>query len=72
MAKPIPLDSMSIEEKLQAMESLWDDLCRRSGGVQSPAWHGEVLTVRDAQLSRGEERIEDWESMKQEIRGKLP
>ena len=35
MANTIPLDKMSVEEKIQAMESLWDDLCRKAGGVSS-------------------------------------
>ena len=33
MASTLPLDKMSVEEKLQAMESLWDDLCNKAGGV---------------------------------------
>ena len=38
MANPLPLKEMSIEEKLRAMESLWDDLCGRAGSMSSPAW----------------------------------
>ncbi|MEK7793329.1 MAG: addiction module protein [Candidatus Hydrogenedentota bacterium] len=60
----LPLDTMSVEEKLQAMETLWDDLCRHDANVPSPAWHGEVLAERDAALARGEETPVDWEVAK--------
>jgi hypothetical protein len=33
MASTLPLETMLVEEKLQAMESLWDDLCSKAGGV---------------------------------------
>src|SRR4051794_29496975 len=55
MANALPLDRMSVEEKIQAMESLWDDLCNRAGGVVSPAWHENVLAERDAAHKRGED-----------------
>jgi hypothetical protein len=61
---------MTVEEKLRAMESLWDDLCRRAGGIESPAWHGEELARRKAQLEQGKDDIEDWETAKRNIRDK--
>jgi hypothetical protein len=51
----IPLDDMSVEEKLQAMESIWDDLCRRAGGVPSPPWHERELPLREEAAQRGED-----------------
>ena len=33
MANTLPLDKMSVAEKIQAMESLWDDLCRKADAV---------------------------------------
>ena len=68
----IPLEDMSIEEKLQAMESIWDDLCARAESVPSPLWHHEVLTDREVALQRGDAQIEDWESAKRSIRNELP
>lgn len=70
MANTLPLDKMTVEEKLQAMESLWDDLCRRAGGVASPDWHREVLEQRDAVHKRGEDEFQDWEAAKREVRDK--
>ena len=68
MANPLPLDKMTIEEKLQAMESLWDDLCKGAGGIISPGWHREALEQRDAAHRRGEDGPQDWETAKKRIR----
>ncbi|MFM7361965.1 MAG: addiction module protein [Cyanobium sp.] len=40
---------MSVDDKLQAMELLWADLCRNPEQVASPAWHDEVLRQRGSQ-----------------------
>jgi hypothetical protein len=68
MAIALPLEQMSVEEKLHAMELLWDDLCNKAGGVTSPAWHEDVLAEREARHQRGEEQVEDWETAKRNIR----
>jgi hypothetical protein len=71
MAGTLPLERMSVEEKLRAMELLWDELCNKAGGVASPAWHEDVLAERDAMLGHGEDRFEDWEAAKRDIRNKV-
>jgi hypothetical protein len=71
MANTIPLEKMSVEEKLQAMESLWDDLCSKAAGVTSPAWHKDVLAERDVAQKRGDDEFEDWDAAKRNIRNKV-
>lgn len=71
MASTLPLEKMSVEEKLQAMELLWDDLCSKAAGVSSPEWHEDVLTERDAVQKRGDDEFEDWEAAKRNIRNKI-
>ncbi len=71
MESTLPLDKMSLEEKLQAMESLWDDLCNTAGGISSPAWHEGVLAERLSMQERGEVKFEDWEAAKKKIKNKL-
>ena len=71
MASILPLEKMSVEEKLQAMESLWDDLCSKAAGVSSPAWHEDVLAERDAMQKRGADEFEDWDAAKRSIRNKI-
>jgi hypothetical protein len=70
MASTLPLEKMSVEEKLQAMESLWDDLCSKAGAVSSQDWHEDVLAERDAMQKRGDDQFEDWEAAKRNIRTK--
>ena len=68
MAIPLPLESMSIEEKIQAMEFIWDDLCKKADSIPSPPWHEKVLTEREEGVKRGEEKLLDWEAAKNNIR----
>ena len=71
MAIVLPLDKMSVEEKLLAMESLWDDLCGKAEVMSSPVWHEAILTERDATLQRGEDEFEDWDTAKRNIRNQI-
>lgn len=67
MSITLPLKDMTVEEKLQLMEILWDDLSRNADQLQPPAWHAETLAEREAAIARGEERFEDWEAAKRRI-----
>jgi hypothetical protein len=71
MAITIPLDKMSIEEKIQTMESIWDDLCARADSMPSPPWHREVLAEREAAIRCGEDKFEDWETAKRNIKNQI-
>ncbi len=63
----LPLKEMSAEEKIQAMESLWADLCGTAGSTLSPDWHEDVLSNRSAAFKDGEDEILDWEVAKKKI-----
>jgi hypothetical protein len=71
MASTLPLEKMSIEEKLRAMESLWDDLCSRAGVITSPTWHGDILAEREAMREQGNDQFEDWEQAKRTIKNQV-
>ena len=64
----LPLKDMTVEEKLQIMEAIWDDLSRHADEIPPPAWHGEVLAALEAAIERGEESFDDWETAKRRIR----
>ena len=72
MPVEVPLDQMTLSEKLPLMESLWDDLSRNVGDFPSPQWHQKVLTERRRRAESGEEQFSDWESAKEDIRRCLP
>ncbi len=71
MAVTLPLDTMSVEEKLQTMESIWDDLCKKADSLSSPPWHEKVLNEREERLKRGEDQFVDWETAKNNIRNDI-
>ena len=52
MKLTLPLDKMTTEEKLLALEEIWEDLCRTPDNIPSPAWHVGVLEERPSSLSR--------------------
>jgi putative addiction module component (TIGR02574 family) len=67
----LPLKEMTIQEKLAAMESLWEDLARTPEAIESPAWHKEVLDERLHNLKEGKSQLIDWETAKEALRKKL-
>jgi hypothetical protein len=64
----LPLDKMTASDKLRTMEALWNDLCKHSDELDSPAWHGELLANRDNRLLEGKEAVYDWADAKERIR----
>lgn len=68
MAITIPFETLSVGEKIQMMESLWDNLCASVDSIDSPAWHEKTLMERESLLKNGADCFEDWESAKNAIR----
>ena len=68
MELSLPLDKMSTEDKLRALELIWDDLRRAEATLPSPAWHRDVLECREARLRSGSETSIPWDSAKRSIR----
>ena len=66
---PIELQiaEMTLEEKLRAMEALWDDLCRREEAMPVPQWHKDLLDERERLVEQGKARFIDWEPAKKRI-----
>jgi putative addiction module component (TIGR02574 family) len=67
----LPIDRMTIEEKLMAMEALWDNLCRNEAQIPVEDWHKELLDERQRQIDSGEARFVDWETAKARIRDRI-
>ena len=60
----LPLDEMTLDEKLRLMEAIWENLSRNPDDVPSPDWHGEVLRETLRQLDAGETDFIPWEEAK--------
>jgi len=50
MVTPLAIDKMTIEEKLQTMEVLWNDLCHHAEALPVHAWQKEILDERERLL----------------------
>ena len=67
MPTEIALEIMTVGEKLQLMERLWDDLARRPQDIPAPDWHGDVLAERMKAVREGRTSFEDWDVVKQRL-----
>jgi hypothetical protein len=66
----IPLDKMTIQDKLRALEEIWSDLQRTPDNVPSPAWHADVLRAREDRVREGRSHFGDLTDSKRRIRGR--
>ncbi len=71
MAITLPLNEMTVSEKLQAMEALWEDLSRGSDTLISPEWHSDILEERERRIASGDATFTNWEQAKADIRKRV-
>ena len=70
MGVQIPLDTMTVEEKLRAVEDIWADLRRHPDDIPSPDWHRDVLNARERKHNDDSPVFEDWLVVMERIRKK--
>lgn len=58
------IKKMSIIERLQAMEELWDSLCHEENEIESPSWHKDILESRRKKIKEGEAEFVSLEDLK--------
>ena len=64
----LPLSKLTLAQKLDLMEAIWDDLAKHEESLESPDWHEEVLKERERALAGGKAIVSDWEEAKGRIR----
>ncbi len=67
MTIELPLNTMSVEEKVQLLEQIWDSLSRQSGDVRSPDWHAVILNERKRQIENGKMTVSPWSEAKERL-----
>ncbi len=67
----IPLEQMTVIEKLQAIEYIWSDLAHVTENVPSPSWHADVLSAREGRIANGTSRFMEIVEAKQAVRDKI-
>ena len=71
MGISLPLEKMSIEDKISAMETIWDNLCQTAESIPSPSWHKDILDEREKAIDSGKEEFIDWSEAKKHIQDKI-
>lgn len=64
----LAIQQMSWEEKLRAMEELWESLSTDATKLEPPAWHGDALRETEQRHEAGQEQPVDWATAKRELR----
>ena len=62
------IPKLSVAEKLQAMEALWQSLSSKPEAIESPAWHEQELRAREENIESGKAKFIDWKKAKADIR----
>lgn len=71
MSVPLPLESMTLADKLEAMELLWADLSRQPEAMPSPEWHRDILQERRRRAAEGTLKFLDWDTALTDLRKEL-
>ncbi len=58
------ISKMSVLERLQTMEALWDSLTREPTGIKSPKWHEDMLSNRKEKIESGHAKFISLEELK--------
>lgn len=67
MSTSLAIEKMTIEEKLEAMEALWNDLRRHQDAIIVHEWQKQVLDERERLVYEGKAEFIDWEQAKKDI-----
>lgn len=71
MSIELPLESMTLADKLEAMEAIWADISRRPAELPSPDWHKEILDERRRLVAEGKLKFLDWDTAIADLRNEL-
>ena len=62
------IHQLPLQEKLIAMEAIWDDISRVEESLEIPQWHKDLLNEREQLIADGKARFIDWEEAKEQIK----
>lgn len=76
MAQPVPLsppgfDELSVDEKIDYLQSLWDRIAATPETIPVPHWHREILDERLKDLQAEPRAGDGWKVVQERLRGKL-
>ena len=68
---PLGFDELSVEEKLDYVQSLWDRIAAEPVAVPVPGWHLQVIEERLNQSQSAPRAGRSWDEFREELREKL-
>ena len=73
MPKPVPLpppgfDELSVEDKIEYLQSLWDRIAATPETIPVPDWHREIIDDRLNDLEANPEAGDTWEAVQERLR----
>ena len=68
MIESFDIERMSVTERLQAMDQIWDSLVRDSDEIPSRDWHQNVLADRKARVQRGQAKFLTLDQLRSRLR----
>jgi putative addiction module component (TIGR02574 family) len=76
MSKPIPspppgFDDLSVEERIDFVQSLWDRIAATPEQVPVPEWHGRIIRERLESYRANPTSGRPWADVRTEIEAKL-
>ena len=60
----LEVKKMSMKERLQAMEILWDSLIDEECEIESPEWHQDILKEREKKIKDGKAEFISLEELR--------
>ena len=70
MIKEEDIKSMSVSERLKAIELIWESLSTSPEYIQSPDWHHEILRSREEKVSSGNATFLNMDEVRQRLKKK--
>jgi len=61
------LDALTVPEKVQLLEQVWQSLCCQPDALISPEWHADVLVERHQRLLDGSATRIPWNEAKAQL-----
>jgi putative addiction module component (TIGR02574 family) len=62
-----PWSDLSLPERIQLVEDLWDSIAAEADGLPLPEWQKQELARREAEYSRNPSLASTWDEAKQRI-----
>ena len=76
MPKPVPLpppgfDDLSVDEKIDYLQSLWDRIAATPEAIPVPDWHREIIDQRLEDLEADPDAGDGWDAVKGRLQKKF-